>query len=90
MGKLLWAQYVLLGYINCREFVDQQKSCYLVNKNSLVVVSASICGLASVHQGKDVEFISMWGYPTEEILSSTRMVYLYIWQLGKVIDHKIQ
>jgi hypothetical protein len=32
----------------------------------------------------------MWGYPTEEILSSTRMVYLYIWQLGKVIDHKIQ
>ena len=63
VGRLLWAQYVLLGYINCREFLDYLKSCYLVNNTSMVVVSACICGLASVHQGKDVELISMWGYP---------------------------
>jgi len=62
-GRLLWAQYVLSGSINCREFLDYLKSYYLVSKNSVVVVSASICGLASVHQGKDVEFVSMWGYP---------------------------
>jgi hypothetical protein len=61
-GRLLWAQYVLSGYINCREFLDYLKSYYLVSKNSVVVVGAFICGLASVHQGKDVEFISMWGY----------------------------
>ena len=28
-GRLLWAQYALLGYINCREFLDHLKSYYL-------------------------------------------------------------
>jgi len=63
VGRLLWAQYVLSSYINCREFLDYLKSCYLVSNNSVVVVSDSIWGLASVPQGKDVEFISLWGYP---------------------------
>ena len=62
-GGLLQAQYVLSGYINCKEFLDYLKSYYLVNKNSMMVVSAFMCGLASVHQSKNVEFISMWGYP---------------------------
>lgn len=47
-GRLLWAQYVLSGYINCREFLDYLKSCYFVSNNSVVVVSVSICSLASV------------------------------------------
>jgi len=69
VGRLLWAQYVLSGYINCREFLDYLKSCYPVSNNSMVVVSVSICGLASVPQGKDVEFISLWVYPQDSFIT---------------------
>ena len=88
-GRLLWAQYVLSGYINCREFLDYLKSYYLVTKNSVVVVGAFICDLASVHQGKDRVHFHV-GIATERILSSPWMGYLCEWQLCTVVDQKIQ
>jgi hypothetical protein len=47
-GRLLWAQYVLSGYINCRELLVYLKSCYLVNKNSVVVVLSYVVWLLSI------------------------------------------
>ena len=47
VGRLLWAQYVIAGYINCREFLDYLKSCYLVSNNSVVIVFPYVVWLLS-------------------------------------------
>jgi hypothetical protein len=86
----LWAQYVLVGSIKCREFIDYLKSCYLLKKNTMEVASASICGMASDHQGRGIEFISLWGYPQRRFFLSPLKEYLCKWKLYTITDHKIQ